>query len=57
MSMVLAGNAATFVPLLLRWGFKNVDVVPLADLDLTTADLRRPPGFRGGGPAPSHKPK
>jgi len=48
MSIVLVGNAAAFVDQLQRVGFKNVDVVSLADLDLTTADLRRPLRSRGG---------
>jgi len=48
LSIVLVGNAAAFLPLLERVGFKRSDVVPLADLDLTTADLRRPLGSRGG---------
>jgi zinc protease len=48
LSIVLVGNAAAFVNQLQRVGFRNIDVVSLADLDLTTADLRRPLAFRGG---------
>jgi len=48
LSIVLVGNAAAFLVQLQRVGFRNIDVVSLADLDLTTADLRRPLGFRGG---------
>jgi zinc protease len=51
-SIVLVGNAAAFVNQLQRVGFRNIDVVSLADFDLTTADLRRPLGFRGGAAAP-----
>jgi zinc protease len=50
LSIVLVGNAAAFLWQLQRVGFRNIDVVSLADLDLTTADLRRPPGLRGGAP-------
>jgi outer membrane lipoprotein-sorting protein len=42
MSIVLVGNAAAFLPLLARVGFRNADVVSLADLDLTTVNLRNP---------------
>jgi zinc protease len=48
LSIVLVGNAAAFLVQLQRVGFRNIDVVSLADLDLTTADLRRPLAFRGG---------
>lgn len=48
LSVVLVGNAAAFLGQLERVGFKNVEVVRLADLDLTAPDLRRPPGFRAG---------
>jgi len=50
LSIVLVGNAAAFVYQLQRAGFRNIDVVSLADLDLTTADLRRPLGFQSGAP-------
>ncbi len=42
LSIVLVGNAAAFLPLLQRAGFKSAEVVSLADLDLTTANLRNP---------------
>jgi hypothetical protein len=48
LSIVLVGNAAAFLPLLERVGFRNIEVVSLAELDLTTADLRRPLGSRDG---------
>jgi zinc protease len=48
LSIVLAGNAAAFLNQLQRVGFRNIDVVSLADLDLTTADLRRPLGSGRG---------
>jgi len=42
LSIVLVGNAAAFLPLLQRAGFGSAEVVSLADLDLTTANLRNP---------------
>jgi zinc protease len=44
LSVVLVGPATAFLGELQRLGFRNVDVVPVADLDVTAADLRRPPG-------------
>lgn len=41
LSIVLVGNAATFLDGLKSAGFKNVEVVKLADLDLYASDLRR----------------
>jgi zinc protease len=42
LSMALVGPAAVMTPLLRRKGFKDVEVVPLADLDSSAASLRRP---------------
>ena len=45
LSIVLVGDASTFVDDLPRVGFDRVEVVPQAELDLLTPDFRR----RGGG--------
>jgi predicted Zn-dependent peptidase/outer membrane lipoprotein-sorting protein len=42
LSIVLVGNAEAFVKQLSGVGFRDFEVVPLADLDLFAADLRRP---------------
>ena len=41
LSIVLVGNATEFVPQLRRVGFTDFEVIPLADLDITSASLRR----------------
>jgi zinc protease len=41
LTAVLVGNASAFLDQLKRVGFNKVDVVPLADLDLSQADFRR----------------
>ncbi len=41
LSIVLVGNAATFLDGLKSAGFKNVEVIKLADLDIYAPDLRR----------------
>ena len=48
LSIVLVGNAPMILFLLERVGFRSGDivVVALADLDVTTGDLRRPGGLR-----------
>ena len=46
LSMVLAGYAPAIAFDLDRVGFRNGEVIRAADLDVTTADLRRPPGPR-----------
>jgi zinc protease len=50
LSIVLVGNARAFVPQLRSVGFTDFEVIPIEQLDLTAATLRR-----GGGPptAPS----
>ena len=42
LSIVLVGDASTFEDDLRRVGFDSYERVPLADLDLTTADFRKP---------------
>jgi zinc protease len=41
LSVVLVGDADKFMPGLAGGGFTNVERIPIAELDLTTADLRR----------------
>jgi zinc protease len=41
LSMVLVGNAAAFVPMLRDVGFTEFEVIPLNDLDLMSATLRK----------------
>ena len=41
LSIVLVGNAAAIVPQLRRVGFSEVEVVPIEELDLLSATLRR----------------
>ncbi|MBI2827812.1 MAG: insulinase family protein [Acidobacteria bacterium] len=46
LSIVLVGNASAFVPQLRRVGFSEFDVIPIEELDLMSATLRRE-GRRG----------
>ena len=46
LSIVLVGNAAAFVPQLRRVGFSGFEIVPIDELDLMSATLRRE-GRRG----------
>jgi hypothetical protein len=46
LSIVLVGNAPYIISQLERVGFRTGEVVSAADLDVTTADLRRPAGPR-----------
>ena len=46
LSIVLVGNAAAFVPQLRRVGFSEFEIVPIDELDLMSATLRRE-GRRG----------
>ncbi len=48
LSIVLVGNAATFVPQLRGLGFSNFEVIEMADLDLMSANFKR-----GGGSTPA----
>lgn len=41
LSIVLVGDAASFVPQLSAAGFPQYERIPIAELDLTTADLRK----------------
>ena len=41
LSIVLVGNAAAFVPQLQRLGFTDVEVIPIEELDLMSATLKR----------------
>ncbi len=50
LSMVLVGNASAFVDQLKRVGFREFEVVPLADLDLSQPDFKRK---RGVAPPPA----
>jgi zinc protease len=42
LSIVLVGDASTFGKQLAGVGFDQVELIPMAELDLTSADLRRP---------------
>jgi hypothetical protein len=46
LSIVLVGDATTFVPQLRRVGFTDIEVIPIEQLDLMSATLRR--GVRAG---------
>jgi zinc protease len=46
LSIVLVGNASAFVPQLQRVGFTDVEVIPIQELDLMSATLRREAGQR-----------
>ena len=55
LSVVLVGNVAAFGPSLRGVGFANYETVELGNLDLTTADFKRPTGRSGAAatrPAP-----
>ena len=41
LSIVLVGNAAEFAPQLKRVGFSEFEIIPIEELDLMTATLRR----------------
>jgi zinc protease len=41
LSMVMVGNAAAFTDQLAKAGFGKYELIPLAELDLTSADLKR----------------
>ena len=42
LSVVLVGDADKFMPGLAGAGFTNIERIPIDELDLTAADLRRP---------------
>jgi zinc protease len=53
LTVVLVGDASAFVKQLPASGFDTFDVIPAADLDLTSPDLRRrPPSVSRGGVQP-----
>ena len=41
LSIVLVGNASAFVPQLQKLGFSDIEIIPIEDLDLMSASLRR----------------
>jgi zinc protease len=49
LTVVLVGNAKGFTSQLAGLGFDRYEVVPLQDLDITTADLRRAPSATPAG--------
>jgi zinc protease len=51
LAMVLVGNAQAFLPQLRSVGFTDVDVIPLGQLDLMSATLRRHEAAREAGRA------
>ena len=48
LSVVLVGNAASFLPQLRGLGFNNYEVIEMGDLDLMAADFKRPAAAIGG---------
>ena len=52
LSIVLVGNAAAFTSQLRGIGFGSFEVINMEDLDLTTADLRKPGKVADAGPSP-----
>jgi hypothetical protein len=53
LTIVLVGDASSFVKQLRGAGFDKYDVIPLSELDLTSADLRRKPLPARGGYQPA----
>lgn len=49
LSVVLVGNASAFIDRLKSLGFTDIERIPIADLDLAAADLRRPAAVAGPG--------
>ena len=49
LTVVLVGNASSFVKQLPGAGFDKFEVIPASELDLTSADLRRKPAAGPGG--------
>lgn len=49
LTIVLVGDASTFIKQLPGAGFDKFEVIPAADLDLSAADLRRKPAASRGG--------
>jgi zinc protease len=55
LSVVLVGNAAAFVPQLKSLGFNEFEIIPIADVDLMAASLRKD-GKRAAQPAGTFRP-
>ncbi len=51
LSIVLVGNADSFIPQLRRLGFTTFEVIEMSDLDLTTTDFKKPRGANRAGAA------
>jgi zinc protease len=51
LSIVLVGNARAFVPQLRSVGFTDFEVIPIEQLDLSAASLRRGAGAAAGAPS------
>jgi zinc protease len=51
LTIVLVGDASTFVKQLPGAGFDKYEIIPASDLDLSAADLRRKPAHAGYQPA------
>lgn len=49
LSIVLVGNASAFVPQLRQMGFGQMEIIPIQELDLMSASLRREPQAVAGG--------
>ena len=56
LSIVLVGNAKAFVPQLVALGLKEFEVIPLSELDLTQATLRRDRVRASLGTEPERRP-
>lgn len=54
LSIVLVGNAAAFIDRLKALGFTSIERIPIADLDLASADLRRAAVAGAPGPGGPH---
>ena len=52
LSIVLVGDAKAFVPQLRSVGFTDIEVIPIAELDLMAASLRREAPRRAQGASP-----
>jgi zinc protease len=52
LSIVLVGNVATFEKQLRSQGFDRFEVIEMSNLDLTTADFKKPPKIGGVPPRP-----
>ena len=55
LSIVLVGDASSFVPQLRKVGFPDVEVIPINELDLMSATLRRDAPRARGRPSRRHR--